>query len=103
MLTDKQQKQFVDWYIERYYKNYEWEKPYPLPHVPVENKKEEIEAWRDFLEKLIWPKKSKQTYKIRPYGKQSILNKVFSSLRLQYWPVFDWETCESVNNDVFDF
>ena len=103
MLNDKQQKAFVDRYIDRYYKDYEGDKPYPLPHVPVENKAEEIEARRAFLEKLIWPKKSKQTYKIRPYGKQSILNKVFSSLRLQYWPVFDGETWKDVESDVFDF
>lgn len=103
MLTDKQQQAFVDWYIERYYQDYEWEKPYPLPHVPVENKADEIEARRAFLEKLIWPKKAKATYKIRPYWPQTVLNKVFSSLWLQYWPVFDWETRESVEGDVFNF
>lgn len=53
MLNDKQQKAFVDRYIDRYYKDYEGDKPYPLPHVPVENKAEEIEARRAFLEKLI--------------------------------------------------
>lgn len=103
MLNDKQQKAFIDWYIERYYKDYEWEKPYPLPHVSVENKAEEIEARRAFLEKLIWPKKAKATYKIRPYWPETVLHKVFSSLWLQYGPVFDWETWESVEGDVFNF
>ena len=69
MLTDKQQQAFVDWYLERYYPNKGegLEKPLPLPHIPVEKKQEEIEAWKEFLTKLIGVKKAKQTYKIRPY------------------------------------
>ena len=105
MLTDKQQQAFVDWYLERYYPNKGegLEKPLPLPHIPVEKKQEEIEAWKEFLTKLIGVKKAKQTYKIRPYWPQSVLNKVFSMLWLGYWPIFDGETVDDVNKDVFDF
>lgn len=105
MLTDKQQKAFVDWYLERYYPNKGegLEKPLPLPHVHVEKKQEEIEAWKERLTKIIWPKKAKQTYKIRPYWKETILHKVFSSLWLCYAPIFDGETWEDVDKDVFSF
>ena len=88
MLTDKQQKAFVDWYIERYYQDYEWEKPYQLPELPKDREEEESKARKEFLTKLIGVKKSKSTYKIRSYGPQSVLDKVYSSLRLQYWPIF---------------
>lgn len=105
MLTDKQQQAFIDWYLERYYSNKGegMEKPLPLPHVPVEKKQEEIEAWKECLTKIIWPKKAKQTYKVRPYWPQSVLNKVFSMLWLWYWPIFDGETWEDVNNELFNF
>lgn len=55
MLTDKQQQAFIDWYLERYYSNKGegMEKPLPLPHVPVEKKQEEIEAWKECLTKII--------------------------------------------------
>ena len=88
MLTNKQQQAFVDWYIERYYQDYEWEKPYPLPELPKDKEEEESKARKEFLTKLIGVKKAKSTYKIRPYGPQSVLDKVYSSLRLQYWPIF---------------
>ena len=103
MLTEKQQKEFIEWYLNRYYPNGCDDRPYPIPHIDVAKKEEEIEAWRTFLEKLIWPRKAKAIYKIRPYWPETVLHKVFSSLWLQYWPIFDWETWTDVYNTEFNF
>jgi len=91
MLTEKQQKAFVEFYKSLYWdtskKTWTWE----LPHIPANKEEEHIKMWNDFLIKLIWPRKAKRVYKVRPYGPETVLHKVFSSLWLNYWPVIDWK------------
>ena len=99
MLTVQQQKKRADWYRELYNLK-DWD---PLPHIDIKDKEKHVKMRVEFLTKLIWPKRSKAIYKIRPYWPETVLHKVFSSLWLCYWPVVDWETRDNIVNVTFNF
>lgn len=80
MLTDKQSKQFIDWYNERY------NNPKELPKIYANEEYIEESEWMDKLKEILG-KKYNTTYKIRKRWKETILEKVFNELWLEYWPI----------------
>lgn len=97
-LTHKQEQEFIEFYKWLYGDTSEATWTWELPKIPKSKEEEHIKLWRDALTKIIWPKKAKSLYKIRPYGKQTVLDYVFSRLWMWYWPTVlnDNET----NNDT---
>ena len=89
MLTEKQQLEFVERYRSIYWDTSKATGTWELPHIPAEKEEEHRKMWEDKLTEIIWPRKAKSIYKIRPYWPETVLHKVFSSLWLCYWPVVD--------------
>lgn len=99
--TTKQSKEFTDWYIERYWKKDENGKtiiPVDIPVLPASIQRDEIKEWVRIIYKILGKSKAKQLYKYRTLHdwrgyRESVLEKAFNSLYLQYWPTFkeeDW-------------
>lgn len=77
-LTKHQSEQFIKRYKDRYGDSKE---------LPIANNETlEIKEWKQFLRELLW-KKTDTMYKKRSWGKETILDKVFNSLWLAYWPI----------------
>lgn len=89
MLTEKQQLEFYERYKSIYGDTSEATGTWELPHIKKEEEEEHIRMRNDKLTEIIWPRKSKRIYKIRPYWPETVLHKVFSCLWLCYGPVVD--------------
>ena len=91
MLTDKQLKEFVDWYKSVYWdtspETWTWE----LPHIKAEEEEQHINMWKNKLVEIMWQKNAKQPYIHKGWRADTRLGKVFSELRLYCWPVVDWK------------
>lgn len=91
-LTHKQEQEFIEFYKWLYGDTSKATWTWELPKIPAEDEEAHIKMWKDKLTKIIWPKKAKSLYKMRPYGKQTVLDYVFSRLWLWYWPTVIRET-----------
>lgn len=100
-LSKKQSEVFANWYIERYWKkdkNGELINPVDIPILPASTQRDEIKEWIRIIYKALGKSKSKQLYKYRTLNnwrvyRESVFEKAFNSLYLQYWPTFkeeDW-------------
>lgn len=107
MLTQKQIKQFVDWYKELYWiDSYTEVAPWNkwLPCIFDHEEEKHIQMWKDKLTRIIWPRKSKREYIHKWWRKDTILWKVFSDLWLWYWPIVikdSWWIIKMVDGRVF--
>lgn len=79
MLTKKQSQAFVDWY-KLYYGDLK-----DLPEIHPSEQQSEEDTRLKVLKDILW-KDAKKIYKIRKRWKETVLDKVFSSLWLNYWP-----------------
>lgn len=105
-LSYEKSKLFADWYKARYYPNLQEGEQMVPPIFPASKQREEVEAWIEICKKIWW-KKWNQLYKIRSNGKrESLLEKTFNSLYMDYWPTYkeeDWSPAKEHIwfNDVF--
>lgn len=94
MLTKEQSQKFIDFYFERYRMPWEFLKDTNNRLLDIwiwaEFEEEEIQAWKEFINGMLWKQASK-LYKMRPYWKQTIWEKVFGDLWLNYWPKIIWK------------
>ena len=98
-LTREQSERFVDRYKNRY-KEIDW--------LPVANDELfEIYERKEFLKELLG-KQANRIYKVRPRGKETVLEKVFNNLWLHYWPVIkprwimtDWKWWNKIAKKLF--
>ena len=87
MRDEKKEMKFVKFYRELYWDTSKATWTWELPVITEEHEEEHKQLWRKELTKILWwKKKANQTYKVRPYWKQSWLDYIFSWLRLGYWP-----------------
>ena len=90
-LTKEQSQSFLDFYFHRYRLPWEYLKDTSerLMNIWIgkDFELEEELARKEFLHKLLGSKYNK-LYKMRPYWKQTIWEKVFGDLRLNYSPKF---------------
>lgn len=91
-LTRKQEQEFIKFYKWLYGDTSKSTWTWELPKIPAEEEEAHIKMWKDKLTKILWPKKAKSLYKMRPYGKQTVLDYVFSRLWMWYWPTVIRET-----------
>ena len=87
-LTQKKSKQFLERYMDRYAN--EWESSIECSTRIIEEwivADEEVEekAWRDFFRTMLW-EKADDIYKMRWDRPETVLEKVMSSMYLNYWP-----------------
>lgn len=101
-LTYKQEQEFIEFYKWLYGDTSEATWTWELPKIPKSKEEEHIKLWKDTLTKIIWPRKAKSLYKMRPYGKQTVLDYVFSRLWMWYWPTVlnDNETDNDTNKET---
>ena len=100
-LSTKQSEMFANWYIGRYWKkdeNGELITPVEIPVLPASIQRDEVKEWVRIIYEILGKSKAKQLYKYRELHdwrryRESVLEKAFNSLYLQYWPSFkeeDW-------------
>lgn len=88
MLSEKQSQMFVDRYRNRYHPDVPEDERVWAPTLPAYTQKDEVEAWIDILKKILW-KRWNDTYKYRNWWKrESLLEKAFNSLYLNYGPTY---------------
>lgn len=94
-LTKEQSQAFINFYFERYRMPWEYLKDTNERLLNIwiwaEYEKEEELAWKEAINKILWAKANK-LYKMRSYWKQTIWEKVFGDLWLNYAPKFIWKT-----------
>ena len=90
-LNDKKVMEFIEWYKSIYWDTSEKTWTWQLPHINADEEEEHIKMWKEKLTELLWPKNAKKTYTHKGWRTESLLDAVFSSLRLWYWPVVDWK------------
>lgn len=78
-LTKKQSDMFIQFYKNRYWDTKE------IPTINESSEKNEILIWKSFLSNILWSKANK-IYKIRSRWRETVLEKVFNSLWMNYWP-----------------
>ena len=86
MRNEKKELQFIEFYRWLYGDTSEATWTWELPKIPKSEEEKHIKMWKDELTKILWPRYAKAIYKIRPYGKQTYLDYVFSWLWMWYWP-----------------
>lgn len=89
-LTEKQSKMFIDWYKDRYKPDaLKALAPFPkaqeIPTILEIQEEIEIEEWHNIIKQMLW-RKYYALYKMRAWWKETIWQKVFNSLWLNYWP-----------------
>lgn len=104
-LTEKESRVFADWYMERYWlkdENGEYITPVEIPDVLASEQEEDMKEWAKIIYKMLWKNKVDKTYKYRTYidwtrKRETMFEKAFNSLFLQYWPRYveeDWSVAK---------
>lgn len=78
-LTNRQSDMFIKFYKNRYWDTKE------LPTILESSEENEILIWKWYLSFILW-KQANKIYKHRSRWKETVLEKVFNSLWLDYWP-----------------
>lgn len=102
ILTEKQEKKFVDFYRWLYGDTSKATWTGKLPEIPESKQREHMIMWRDFLTNLLWKKNAKKIYTHRGWRKEDYLHLVFNSLWFNYWPIIKWRYWEDIEYLTLD-
>lgn len=86
MRDEKKEKKFIEFYRWLYGDTSKATWTWELPRISISEAENHKKMWKDEITKLLWPRRAKAVYKIRPYGPQTYLDYVFSWLWLDFWP-----------------
>ena len=89
MFNEKQQQEFVEFYISLYGDTSKETGTGELPHIKASEEEEHKRIREEKLTEILWPRKAKLPYIHKGWRKDTRLWKVMEELWLCYWPVVD--------------